>query len=102
MSYNTSICKIFFNIAYFAHFAYLTSYVYILCRTELSWTPCDFIGRLPLVSVGATGAIPFAMRRESADFPGLGALADCQLGGSTPDQIPKHPVHKINHFKKIK
>ncbi len=27
------------------------------------------LGRLPLVPVGATGAIPFVMQRESADFP---------------------------------
>ncbi len=27
------------------------------------------LGRLPLVPVGATGTIRFAMRRESADFP---------------------------------
>ena len=27
------------------------------------------LGRLPLVPVGANGTIPFAMRRESADFP---------------------------------
>ena len=30
----------------------------------------SILGRLPLVPVGATGTIPFAMRRESADFPG--------------------------------
>jgi hypothetical protein len=28
------------------------------------------LGRLPLVPVGATGTIPFAMCREAADFPG--------------------------------
>ena len=27
------------------------------------------LGRLPLVPVGANGTIPFAMTRESADFP---------------------------------
>ena len=30
----------------------------------------SILERLPLVPVGATGTIPFAMRRESADFPG--------------------------------
>ena len=30
----------------------------------------SILGRLPLVPVGATGTIPFAMRRESDDFPG--------------------------------
>jgi hypothetical protein len=30
----------------------------------------SILGRLPLVPVGATGTIPFAMRRETADFPG--------------------------------
>jgi hypothetical protein len=30
----------------------------------------SILGRLPLVPVGATGTIPFAMRREAADFPG--------------------------------
>ena len=32
----------------------------------------SILGRLPLVSVGATGTIPFALRlgKESADFPG--------------------------------
>ncbi len=28
----------------------------------------SILGRLPLVPVGATGTIPFAMRREAADF----------------------------------
>ncbi len=30
----------------------------------------SILGRLPLVPVGDTGAIPFQMRGESADFPG--------------------------------
>ena len=30
----------------------------------------SILGRLPLLPVGATGTIPFAMRREAADFPG--------------------------------
>ena len=30
----------------------------------------SILGRLPLVPVGATGTIPFDMRKESADFPG--------------------------------
>jgi hypothetical protein len=30
----------------------------------------SILGRLPIVLVGATGTIPFAMRQESADFPG--------------------------------
>ena len=30
----------------------------------------SILGPVPLVPVGATGTIPFAMRRESADFPG--------------------------------
>jgi hypothetical protein len=30
----------------------------------------SILGCLPLVPVGATGTIPFAMRRKSADFPG--------------------------------
>ncbi len=29
----------------------------------------SILGRLPLVLVGATGTIPFAMPREAADFP---------------------------------
>ena len=32
--------------------------------------PVSILGLLPLVPVGATGTISFAMRRESADFPG--------------------------------
>ncbi len=30
----------------------------------------SILRRLPLVPVSATGTIPFAMRREAADFPG--------------------------------
>ena len=32
------------NMSKHAYTAYLTYYVYILCRTMLSWKPCDFIG----------------------------------------------------------
>ena len=39
----------------------------------------SILGRLPLVPVGATGTIPFAMRRESADFPG--AFCDKSANG---------------------
>ena len=41
----------------------------------------SILGRLPLVPVGATGTIPFAMRQESADFPG----ASCDKSASSGD-----------------
>ena len=41
----------------------------------------SILGRLPLVPVGATGTIPFAMRRESADFPG----ASCDRSANSGD-----------------
>ena len=39
----------------------------------------SLLGRLPLVPVGATGTVPFTMRRESADFPG--AFCDKSANG---------------------
>ena len=39
----------------------------------------SILGRLPLVPVGATGTIPFVMRRESANFPG--AFCDKSANG---------------------
>ena len=33
------------------------------------YTGTSILGRLPLVPVGATGTIPFAMCRDTADFP---------------------------------
>ncbi len=41
----------------------------------------SILGRLPLVPVGATGTIPFAMRREAADFPGAFCEKSANSGG---------------------
>ena len=41
----------------------------------------SILGPVPLVPVGATGTIPFAMRRESADFPG----ASCDRSANSGD-----------------
>jgi hypothetical protein len=41
----------------------------------------SILGRLPLVPVGATGTIPFAMRRETADFPGAFKFCDKSANG---------------------
>jgi len=84
--------------AYFAYFAY--SYLFIHLSLACSVSNCQstivyerreqaqvlyvipvssILGRLPLVPVGATGTIPFAMRRETADFPG--AFCDKSANG---------------------
>jgi hypothetical protein len=74
--------------AYFAYFAYsslfidlsLAGSVLVCNRLRLGTREqaqvlfvipvSSILGRLPFVPVGATGTIPFAMRREAADFPG--------------------------------
>jgi hypothetical protein len=40
----------------------------------------SILGPVPLVPVGATGTIPFAMRRESADFPGASCYRSANSG----------------------
>jgi hypothetical protein len=42
----------------------------------------SILGCLPLVPVGATGTIPFAMRREEADFPGAFCDKSANSGGT--------------------
>ncbi len=75
--------------SYFAYFTYsscfdlfITSAWVDQCQSAIVYERCEqaqvlyvipvssILGHLPLVPVGATGTIPFAMRRESADFPG--------------------------------
>ena len=73
--------------AHFAHFAYMTfvllSSAWVKkCQSAIVYERrkqaqvvyvipvSSILGRLALVLVGATGTIPFDMRKESADFPG--------------------------------
>ena len=75
--------------AYFAYFAYSNLFIHLSlacsvsnCQSTIVYERREqaqvlyvipvssILGRLPLVPVGATGTIPFAMRRETADFPG--------------------------------
>ncbi len=71
---------------YFAYFAYSYLFVHLSLARSVSIYNCLYVipvssilGRLPLVPVGATGTIPFAMRRETADFPG--AFCDKSANG---------------------
>jgi hypothetical protein len=81
--------------AYFAYFAYSNLFIHLsLARSVLIYNRLrsreqaqvsyvipvsSILGRLPLVPVGATGTIPFAMRRETADIPG--AFCDKSANG---------------------
>jgi hypothetical protein len=70
--------KIRLYYAYFAYFAYSNLFIdpslagsVSICNPQVLYVipVSSILGLLPLVPVGATGTIPFAMRREAADFP---------------------------------